>query len=102
MLPARIGAETLRRLDRHAKRLGKPRSNLVERYVVEGLRMDEHPGIVFVDGPAGPPPALRRWLDILEVIGPLLHHVCDLEENVQAPDLHLGHLAVALAYFAYP
>src|SRR5438034_10139751 len=69
-LPARIDAAALRRLDRHAKRLGKPRSNLVERYVEEGLRMDEHPGIVFVEGPAGRRAALagRRGLDVWQVI----------------------------------
>src|SRR5438270_6363766 len=70
-LPARIAVDTLRRLDRHARRLGKPRSNLVERYVAEGLRMDEHPGVVFVEGPAGRRPALRGGPDVWEVIGTL-------------------------------
>ena len=100
MLPARIEAETFRRLDRHAKRLGKPRSNLVERYVAEGLRMDEHPGIVFVEGPAGRRPAVRRGPDVWEVIATLHDNAGDVAETAKVLDITEGDVRLALAYYA--
>ncbi|TMG64532.1 MAG: ribbon-helix-helix protein, CopG family [Chloroflexi bacterium] len=101
-LPARVGTDTLRRLDRHAKRLGKPRSNLVERYVEEGLRMDEHPGVVFVDGPAGRRPALasRRGLDIWEVITTLHANDGNTADAAEVLSLPESEVRVALAYYA--
>src|SRR5438105_14091916 len=88
-LPARVGTDTLRRLDRRAKRLGKPRSNLVERYVGEGLRMDEHPGIVFVEGPAGRRPSLARsrGLDVWQVISTLHANDGNLADTDALPQL---------------
>jgi hypothetical protein len=101
-LPARVAAATLRQLDRQAKRLGKPRSNLVERYVEEGLRMDEHPGIVFVEGPAGRRPALAayRGLDIWEVINTLHANdgsVADSADLLSIPETEVRR---ALGYYA--
>src|SRR2546426_11794339 len=101
-LPARIAADALRRLDRHAKGLGKPRSNLVERYVEEGLRMDEHPGIVFVEGPAGRRPALAayRGLDIWQVISTLHDNDGDVADTADVLKLPEAEVRLALAYYA--
>ena len=41
------------RLRRRSTRTGEPASGLVVRLVDEGMRMEEHPGVVFRDGPAG-------------------------------------------------
>ena len=43
----------LERLERHSQEARTNKSRLAERYVDEGTRMDEHPGIVFRDGPSG-------------------------------------------------
>jgi uncharacterized protein (DUF433 family) len=43
----------LDRVERRAGELGVTQTALVERYVEEGLRMDDHPGIAFVDEAAG-------------------------------------------------
>ena len=99
-LPARIAADALRRLDRHAKLLGKPRSNLVERYVEEGLRMDEHAGIVFVEGPAGRRPALRRGPDIWEVINALHANDGDVGDTAEVLNLPESEVRIALGYYA--
>jgi uncharacterized protein (DUF433 family) len=46
-----------------------PLRTLAQRYVEEGLRMDEHPLVRFVDGPAGRRPSLvGTGLDVWEVI----------------------------------
>src|SRR2546428_6538771 len=99
-LPARIDPAALRRLDRYAKRLGKPRSNLVERYVEEGLRMDEHAGIVFVEGPAGRRPALRRGPDVWEVVNTLHANDGDLGDTADVLNLPESEIRFALGYFA--
>lgn len=60
---------TLERLFRRARLSGESRTALAERYLAEGLAMDEFPGIYFVDGPMGRRPALiGTGLDVWEVV----------------------------------
>jgi hypothetical protein len=56
------------RLRRTSSRTGEPASGLVVRLVDEGMRMDEHPGIVFRDGPAGRRAGLAGGPDVWEVV----------------------------------
>lgn len=61
--------ETLKRLKRRARLSGEQRTTLAERYLDEGLLMDEVPGIYFVDGPMGRRPSLMgSGLDVWEVV----------------------------------
>jgi uncharacterized protein (DUF433 family) len=61
---------TLERLDARAHQIRESRTGLAERYLEEGLRMDEHPGIGFADGPTGRRAVLTgTGLDVWEVIG---------------------------------
>ena len=64
----RYPSETLERLDRRALVEGHSRSMLIQRYVAEGVEMDEHPGIVFRSGPAGRRPGLSGGPDVWEVV----------------------------------
>jgi uncharacterized protein (DUF433 family) len=60
---------TLERLRRRARLSGQTRTTLAERYLDEGLLMDEVPGIHFVDGSLGRRPALLgTGLDVWEVV----------------------------------
>ena len=52
-LSVRLSDATIRRLASRARRAHLPPRTLAQRYVEEGLRMDEHPLIRFADGPAG-------------------------------------------------
>jgi uncharacterized protein (DUF433 family) len=62
-------AATLERLRQRARISGQTRTSLAERYLAEGLLMDEVPGIRFVDGPMGRRAALMgSGLDVWEVI----------------------------------
>ena len=67
----RMSARTLDHLDSGARRRGEPRSRTAERLIEEGLRMEEHPGIVFRDGPAGRRAGLAAGPDVWEVIDTL-------------------------------
>jgi len=64
----RYPTDTLERLDRRAQAEGHSRSTLIQRYVAEGIEMDEHPGIVFRSGPAGRRAGLVGGPDIWEVV----------------------------------
>ena len=64
----RYPLETLERLELRAHGEGSSRSALIQRYVAEGLEMDDHPGIMFRSGPAGRRPRLVGGPDIWEVV----------------------------------
>ena len=64
----RYPGDTLKRLDQRAHMEGHSRSTLIQRYVTEGVEMDEHPGIVFRSGPAGRRPGLVSGADVWEVV----------------------------------
>jgi hypothetical protein len=63
-----MNPETLARLGVGAERRGEARARTAERLIEEGLRMEDHPGIVFRDGPAGRRAALAAGPDVWEVI----------------------------------
>lgn len=65
---ARWDVDVLERLDRRSELAGTNKSRLAERYVDEGTRMDEHPGVVFRDGPTGRRAALVGGPDIWELM----------------------------------
>ena len=64
--------------------------------------MDEHPGIVFVDGPAGRRPALaaHRGLDLWEVISTLHANDGDLADTAEVLSIPEAEVRNALAYYA--
>ncbi len=64
----RMSPQTLARLDMGAQRRGEAKSRTAERLIDEGLRMEDHPGIVFRDGPAGRRAALASGPDIWEIV----------------------------------
>lgn len=68
-LSIRFDRQLLGRLRDHAQSIpGGTPSALAQRLVDEGLRMADHPGIVFKDGPSGRRAALAYGPDIWEVV----------------------------------
>jgi uncharacterized protein (DUF433 family) len=64
----RMSERTLDRLDLGARRRGEAKARTAERLIDEGLRMEDHPGITFRDGPSGRRAALAAGPDVWEVI----------------------------------
>jgi uncharacterized protein (DUF433 family) len=65
----RPSVRTLDRLRERARLVGEKHTVLAERYLEEGVLMDEHPNIHFVDGAMGRRPAvLGTGLDVWEVV----------------------------------
>jgi len=68
-LSMRPSKRTLERLRERARLLGEKHTTLAERYLEEGVIMDEHPSIHFVDGALGRRPAvLGSGLDVWEIV----------------------------------
>src|SRR6476646_3241517 len=69
----RLPDELRQRLAAVAGQEGTTVTELIERYVREGLACAQHPGIVFKAGPAGRRAALAGGPDVWEVVAALRH-----------------------------
>ena len=67
-LSIRFDVDLLERLRRRARTMATSPSTLAQQLVEEGMRMAEHPGIVFRDGPAGRRASLASGPDVWEVM----------------------------------
>jgi hypothetical protein len=102
---ARLDARLVERLKKRSTREGVSASQLAERYIEEGLRMEEFPGIEFRDGPAGRRASVVGGPDVWEIVrdvhGAREHGVTDPLAHVCAmSDLTDGQVRLALAYYA--
>jgi hypothetical protein len=100
----RMSEPVLARLDSGARRRGESKARTAERLIDEGLRMEDHPGIVFRDGPAGRRAALAGGPDVWEVID-TLHGTGLKGERAIAATAEWGTLTaaevrVAVGYYA--
>lgn len=96
----RFSEATLQRLDARAHEIRETRTGLAERYVEEGLRMDEHPGIGFADGPVGRRPVvLGTGLDVWEVVSGL-HAAGSVEAMARYLELPVAQVRAAVRYYA--
>jgi hypothetical protein len=72
------------RLERRRIRSGLNKSRLAERYIDEGMRMEDHPGIVFRNGPTGRRAGLAAGPDVWEVMSALHATRLDGDQAVEA------------------
>jgi hypothetical protein len=94
----RYPSDTLVRLEQRARAEGHSRSSLIQRYVAEGIEMDEHPGIVFRSGPAGRRPGLIGGPDVWEVVA-VHRSFDDLQRTADWLDQDPGAIETALRYY---
>jgi hypothetical protein len=104
---ARLNASVVDRLERRGARTGLNKSRLAERYIDEGLRMEDHPGIVFRDGPTGRRAALAGGPDKWEVVAAVRASGLVGEDALTAAaewgSLSLTQVRAAMRYYAdYP
>ena len=68
-LSMRPSTKVLVRLRERARLRGERHTTLAERYLAEGILMDEHPNIHFIDGAMGRRPAVSgTGLDVWEIV----------------------------------
>ena len=107
-LSIRFDESLLARLRRRAQSLaGSSTSALAQRLIDEGLRMADHPGVIFKDGPSGRRAALGYGPDIWEVIK-YLREIDDrgpaaLDAAAEGFAADPGRIATAVSYYGdYP
>ena len=99
-LSVRLSDATLARLGSRARRVHLPPRTLAQRYVEEGLRMDEHPLIRFADGPSGRRARIvGRGLDVWEVIAVVRDNDGDVAEAARYLEIPFGLIRAAVAYY---
>jgi uncharacterized protein (DUF433 family) len=97
----RFDPDTVERLRRRSRQLGSGQAALAERYIDEGIRMDEHPGIYFRDGGSGRRPAvLGTRLDVAQVIETLRQNANSIEDTAEYLDLSTAQVDAAVRYYA--
>jgi hypothetical protein len=96
----RLPEQTVDRLADRAGRSNMPSRTLAQRYIEEGLRMDEHPLICFADGPAGRRARLLGGPDVWEAIVVAKDNDGDLAETAAYLEIPLGRVQTAAAYYA--
>lgn len=73
---------------------------LTERYVIEGLRMDQHPLIYFGDGAAGRRPTLMGTrLDVAQVISTIRQNDNSVQEAAEYLRLPASHVEACVTYY---
>lgn len=99
-LSVRLSDATINRLGARARRVHLPPRTLAQRYVEEGLRMDEHPLIRFADGPAGRRARLLgTGKDVWEVIAVVRDNDAEAAEAASYLEIPLGLVQAAIAYY---
>lgn len=100
----RLDNELRRQLSAQAAREGTTVTELIERFVREGLAVAAHPGIVFKPGPSGRRAALAGGPDVWEIVAALRHirgseakRVARLAEQF---GVHQRQVVIALNYAA--
>jgi uncharacterized protein (DUF433 family) len=99
-LSVRLNEATIQRLGTRAQRVHLAPRTLAQRYVEEGLRMDEHPLIRFADGPAGRRARLvGTGKDVWEVIAAVRDNRGDAAETARYLEIPLGLVQAAVTYY---
>ncbi|MGD0245530.1 MAG: hypothetical protein ABSB59_35130 [Streptosporangiaceae bacterium] len=99
-LSVRLNDATIARLGRHAQRAHLAPRTLAQRYVEEGLRMDEHPLIRFADGPAGRRARLvGTGKDVWEIIATVRDNDGDAAGTARYLEIPLGLVQAAIGYY---
>lgn len=95
----RVAQDVLDRLREHARLRGEGHTKLAERYLEEGLKMDEHPGIHFVDGPAGRRASVIGTADVWELVEVLKANDWSVEETAAYLEIPPHLVEAALRYY---
>jgi uncharacterized protein (DUF433 family) len=97
----RVGIPVFEGLERRAHEIGQPRNALTERYIAEGVQMDEHPEIAFRDGALGRRAILNGTrLDVWQVIETIRNSGNSLEDAAEYLGLAPARVQAAVNYYA--
>jgi uncharacterized protein (DUF433 family) len=96
----RFKPETIDRLRRRSAQKGVGQGELAERYLEEGMRMEEHPGVSFRDAGSGRRASLvGTGLDVAQVVETLRQNASSVEATAEYLDLPPSVVETALRYY---
>ena len=97
----RFDPSTVERLKRRSREVGASQGALAERYIDEGMRIDEHPGIYFRDAGSGRRAAVvGTHLDVAQVVETLRQNANSIEETAEYLDIPAAVVETAVRYYA--
>jgi uncharacterized protein (DUF433 family) len=97
----RLAQDLVDRLDRYATAVGSNRNTVAERFLEEALRLVDHPGIVFRDGPVGRRPGIvGSGLDVWEVVETIRANQGSVAETAAYLEIPEARVRVAARYYA--
>jgi uncharacterized protein (DUF433 family) len=97
----RVSTATFEELERRAREVADSRNALAERYIAEGVRMDEHPDIYFRAGALGRRAALvGTRLDVWQVMETVREHDNSVEDAAEYLGLPPPKVRSAVRYYA--
>ena len=102
-LTVEINERTLGRLSVRSQARGETEARTAERLIDEGLRMEDHPGIAFRDGPSGRRAGLVGGPDVSEIVA-IVHGTGEtgdaaIEAAAQWSNLSPAQVRNALSYY---
>jgi uncharacterized protein (DUF433 family) len=99
-LSLRLPEATVDRLAAHAARRRLAPRTLAQRYVEEGLRMEDHPLVRFVDGVSGRRARIvGTALDVWEVVAVVRDNEGDVGATADYLEVALGLVQAAVTYY---
>ncbi len=97
----RVATRTFEALERRAHERGVARNALTERYIAEGVKMDEHPEIAFREGTLGRRAILAGTrLDVWQVIETVRNSDNSMQEAAGYLGLPYARVQAAVDYYA--
>jgi uncharacterized protein (DUF433 family) len=97
----RVATPTFEELERRAHERGVARNALTERYIAEGVKMDEHPLIAFREGALGRRAVVAGTrLDVWQVIETLRNSGNSVQEAAEYLGLPPARMQAAVDYYA--
>lgn len=100
-LAFRVAPGTVKQLRERARELGVTQTELVERYIEEGIRLDRHPLIYFRAGAGGREPAMfGSGLRVWQVIDTLRQNDNSVEEVADLLNVPAWRIEACVAYYA--
>jgi uncharacterized protein (DUF433 family) len=97
----RLSDSVLASLRERARERGESANSLLERYLEEGLRRDDHPLIMFREGAAGRRAALAGTrLDVSQVIDTLRESENSIGATAEYLEIPEQHVRAAVQYYA--
>src|SRR6266849_4309565 len=107
-LSIRFTPSLLARLRQRARAMtGASAAGLAQRLIDEGLRMADHPGVIFKDGPSGRRAALAYGPDVWEIVK-FLREIDErgpaaLDAAAEVLAIDASRIAIAMSYYtAFP